>query len=151
LGGPEKVAVNSDSQGYAGDVDPKEAWEALRNNEKAVLVDVRTQPEWVFVGVPDLRAAGKQPLLVQWQVFPSMQKNPNFIGDLRKAGVTEDAPVYFICRSGGRSRAAAIAATEAGFAACYNVAGGFEGNLDSERHRGHKEGWKADGLPWLQD
>lgn len=139
------------AEGYAGDVTPKQAWDALEADERAVLVDVRTQPEWLFVGVPDLGEMGKQPLLVQWQIFPSMQKNPSFVDDLRKAGVPEDAPLYFLCRSGGRSRAAAIAVTEAGYKACYNVAGGFEGGHDSDKHRGGREGWKAEGLPWVQD
>jgi rhodanese-related sulfurtransferase len=145
------VAEKAGAEGYAGDVTPKEAWTALQSDSKAVLVDVRTQPEWMFVGVPDLNSVGKQPLLVQWQLFPSMQKNPSFVEDLRSAGVERDAPVYFLCRSGGRSKSAAIAMTEAGYTACYNVAGGFEGAHDGEQHRGRKEGWKAEGLPWIQD
>jgi hypothetical protein len=38
----------------------------------------------------------------------------------------------------------------AGYRACHNVAGGFEGPLDDDRHRGSADGWKAAGLPWLQ-
>jgi rhodanese-related sulfurtransferase len=44
---------------YAGDVSPADAWKALSQDSKAMLVDVRTQPEWNFVGVPDLRSLGK--------------------------------------------------------------------------------------------
>lgn len=139
------------NEGYAGDVTPEEAWETLRRDRDAVLVDVRTQAEWVFVGVPDLSEAGKQPLLVQWQVYPSMQVNPGFVDQVRKAGASPESPVYFLCRSGGRSRAAAIAMTQAGFGRCFNVAGGFEGGHDTQRHRGAVDGWKASGLPWLQD
>jgi rhodanese-related sulfurtransferase len=62
-----------------------------------------------------------------------------------------EAPILFICRSGGRSRAAAAALTAAGYRRCYNVAEGFEGNPDPERHRGKTGGWKAAGLPWVQD
>ncbi|HZF36618.1 MAG TPA: rhodanese-like domain-containing protein, partial [Candidatus Angelobacter sp.] len=62
-----------------------------------------------------------------------------------------EAPIFFLCRSGARSRAAAMAMTQAGYARCYNIANGFEGNHDAERHRGKAAGWKADGLPWTQD
>jgi len=30
------------------------------------------------------------------------------------------------------------------------VAGGFEGDLDGDGHRGSQNGWKASGLPWRQ-
>jgi hypothetical protein len=43
-----------------------------------------------------------------------------------------------------------MALTEAGFTCAYNIAGGFEGDPDTERHRGRVNGWKADGLPWRQ-
>ena len=49
-----------------------------------------------------------------------------------------------------KARAAAIAMTRAGFGPCFNVADGFEGNLDQTRHRGTSGGWKASGLPWVQ-
>jgi len=77
-----------------------------------------------------------------------MARNPRF-GD-QLAHLPRDAAILFLCRSGARSRAAAIAMTELGFARCYNIAGGFEGDLDGERHRG-VGGWKAAGLPWRQN
>jgi len=58
--------------------------------------------------------------------------------------------VVFLCRSGARSRAAAIAMTAAGFAKAFNASGGFEGDLDALRHRGNNNGWKAAQLPWKQ-
>jgi len=58
--------------------------------------------------------------------------------------------LLFLCRSGVRSRAAAIAMTAAGYSRAYNIAQGFEGDPDAERHRGNKNGWKASGLPWKQ-
>jgi len=63
---------------YAGDVSPKEAWDALSANQKAVLVDVRTNPEWTFVGVPDLRSVGKKAGFICWQVYPQMQVDGEF-------------------------------------------------------------------------
>jgi len=142
---------NSSVADYAGDVSPQQAFEAVKCDSTAALVDCRTQAEWSFVGVPDLRAANRQPVLVEWQSFPAMSKNPGFAAEIERAGIAKGNPIYFLCRSGARSRAAAIAMTAAGFGPCFNIAGGFEGNRDSEGHRGTVEGWKAAGLPWRQD
>ena len=127
-----------------------QAWEALQTDEGAQLVDVRTDVEWNFVGLPDLNAAGKRAVLIPWQVYPAMQRNPSFEDNLREAGLTPDHKIYFICRSGARSMAAAEAARAAGFQHVFNVAEGFEGPPDAEGHRGTAAGWKADGLPWRQ-
>ncbi|MFD1702721.1 rhodanese-like domain-containing protein [Methylopila henanensis] len=139
---------------YAGDVAPRDAWESLETDPAAALVDVRTSAEWSFVGVPDLSPAGKRVLLQEWQRFPSMQIDPGFAEavaeTLKSAGATEDTPVYFLCRSGARSQAAAAALAALGWTRAYNVVGGFEGPLDGERRRGSVAGWKADGLPWVQ-
>jgi rhodanese-related sulfurtransferase len=132
------------------DIPPRAAWEALRDDPQAALVDVRTEAEWTFVGLPDLGAAGKQPVLVQWQLYPSMQLNGHFLEQLRKAGLTPLHKLYFICRSGARSLAAAQAAQAAGFPHAFNVADGFEGPVDEAGHRGTRGGWKAEGLPWRQ-
>ncbi|MEQ9228560.1 MAG: rhodanese-like domain-containing protein [Parvibaculum sp.] len=137
---------------YAGDVTPEEAWRVLRARPDAVLVDVRTRAEWSFVGLPDLAGAGKEPVLMEWQQFPAMALNEGFAADLTAAlgAARKEAPVFFLCRSGARSRAAAIAMTVAGFGRCFNIAGGFEGDLDDTRHRGGRNGWKAASLPWAQ-
>jgi rhodanese-related sulfurtransferase len=131
-------------------VAPTQTWEALQADANARLVDVRTDAEWNFVGVPDLGAAGKQTVLIPWQVYPAMQRNGSFEDDLRQAGLTADHTIYFICRSGARSMAAAQAAAAAGFGQVFNVADGFEGPPDAEGHRGGVAGWKAEGLPWRQ-
>lgn len=131
-------------------VPPSQTWEALKTNPEAQLIDVRTDAEWNFVGVADLSEAGKQTVLIQWQVYPSMQRDPAFEDRLQRAGLTPDHHLYFICRSGVRSLAAAEAARAAGFPHVFNVADGFEGPVDGEGHRGRAAGWKADELPWLQ-
>ncbi|MDE2239270.1 MAG: rhodanese-like domain-containing protein, partial [Rhodospirillales bacterium] len=92
----------------------------------------------------------KQPVLNQWQVFPTMQPNPKFLETLAAAHVEHTASIYFICRSGTRSMAAAQAAKAAGYKHVYNVKDGFEGPTDARGHRGTVAGWKADGLPWRQ-
>jgi rhodanese-related sulfurtransferase len=142
------------SLAYAGDVSPAKAYEALASAPEAMLVDVRSRPEWTFVGLPDLAAIGKEPLLAEWQSYPAMGVSDAFVPmltrEVERRGGDAGTPLYFICRSGARSQAAAMAMTAAGFTHCYNVAGGFEGRLDGTQHRGTLEGWKATGLPWVQ-
>jgi rhodanese-related sulfurtransferase len=140
----------SPAAGYAGDVAPATAWKILKEHKEAMLVDVRTRPEWNFVGLPDLEALAKKPVLIEWQVFPSMQPNPDFATALSGALADKGAPVLFLCRSGARSAAAAKAMTAAGYSTCLNVADGFEGPLNAEAKRGSAGGWKAAGLPWRQ-
>jgi rhodanese-related sulfurtransferase len=127
---------------YAGALLPKEAFELLQAGE-AVLVDVRTKPEWDYVG----RAPGS--LLIEWQTYPSSLLNPEFLRQLQ-AQVPKDKAVMFLCRSGARSNAAAKAAADAGYARAYNVLQGFEGDKDSQGHRGNLGGWRFSGLPWTQ-
>jgi rhodanese-related sulfurtransferase len=135
---------------YAGDVSAAEAWEKLNADPRAQLVDVRTMAEWNFVGLPDLSSLGRQVHCVEWQSFPTGAQNSGFLAEA--AGVLPDktAPVLLLCRSGARSRAAAIALTRAGFEQAFNIAGGFEGDTDQEGHRGNRNGWKAARLPWRQ-
>jgi len=135
---------------YAGDISAAEAWERLKADPKAQLVDVRTVAEWNFVGLPDLSPVGRQAICVEWQSFPTGARNPGFVVEASQALGDKNAPVLLLCRSGARSRAAAIALTEAGFAQAFNIAGGFEGDPDGEGHRGNRNGWKADNLPWRQ-
>jgi rhodanese-related sulfurtransferase len=139
---------------YAGDVSAKAAFEGLGQSPDATLIDVRTAAEWVYVGVPVLAPLGKATLLVSWDSFPGGEVIPDFPGRLVAAleerGIGRKAPLYFICRSGARSRRAAIAATAAGYGPCFNVMAGFEGPLDADKHRATPGSWKAAGLPWVQ-
>ena len=135
---------------YAGDVTPQQAWEALQNDPKAVLVDCRTRAEWNYVGVPDVSALGKRTVFIEWVDYPNGALNPRFVDELRAAGIDDDAPVYFICRSGQRSIGAAEAATAIGVEKAFNVLDGFEGGLDAAGHRG-SAGWRALNLPWRQN
>src|SRR4051794_32767120 len=124
------------------DVDPKQVWDALRSDSEARLVDVRTDAEWSYVGLPDLAEAGRDPVLIPWQVFPTMQVNDAFVDQMRQAGLAPENRIYFLCRSGVRSQAAARAAQAAGFALAYNIKDGFEGPPDADGHRGNLAGWK---------
>lgn len=145
------MTSNDQLKNYAGDLSVADAWALLESDPRAQLVDVRTTAEWNFVGLPDLSSLGREVLQVEWQSFPTMRPNPNFVADtVRNGASAKDAPILFLCRSGARSRSAAIAMTAAGYGRAYNIAGGFEGDLDGERHRGKQNGWKASGLPWKQ-
>ncbi len=116
-------------------ISPMQVWDALRTDPEAQVVDVRTDVEWAYVGLPDLSAAGKRPVLIPWQLFPSMQVNAAFVDQMRQAGLTPSHKIYFLCRSGVRSLAAAQAAQEAGFPQAYNITDGFEGPPDEDGHR----------------
>lgn len=131
---------------HKGDISPQEAYQRLQNNANAVLIDVRTQPEWVFVGVP----AVERLIRLSWQVFPAMQVNAQFVAEIEQMGLPKDTEIMCICRSGARSASAASALTQAGFSNVSNVAEGFEGDKDALGHRASVGGWKAAGLPWVQ-
>ncbi len=136
---------------YAGDVTSREAWEVLERDPKAVLLDVRTDAEWSYVGLPDLSVLEKPTLRVSWQKYPELNLNPDFVEEVADHGLVSDQPLLIICRSGVRSRNAAIALTARGYSHCFNVSDGFEGGHDGARHRGVQDGWKAAGLPWRQE
>jgi rhodanese-related sulfurtransferase len=141
------------ARSYAGDITPLDAWKLLSDNPDAVLVDVRTDAEWRFVGVPDLSSLGRDVVYIEWNRADG-QRNENFLAELQDRIPPADAnqgdrAVVFLCRSGNRSIGAAEVATEAGIAPSYNMLDGFEGNLNVEGHRGDT-GWRAIGLPWKQ-
>jgi rhodanese-related sulfurtransferase len=137
-----------------GDVTPVEAWDILKRDPKAQLVDVRTTAEWAFVGVPDLHALNRRVVTIEWSSFPSMARNSAFetqlAAELKAQGAGADTPIVFLCRSGARSLSAAKAMAALGYSRCINIAGGFEGDLDGEKHRGARNGWKQAGLAWTQ-
>ncbi|PTT68353.1 rhodanese-like domain-containing protein [Arthrobacter sp. HMWF013] len=128
---------------YAGDLTPQEAWAKLERG--AILVDVRTEGEWAHIGIPDTKATDNDPLFIQW-TFPGGIPNPDFLTDLTQQAPEDPATeLVFLCRSGQRSIAAAIAATQAGFTS-FNVLEGFEGEPDRYGER-TVNGWKNRGLP----
>ena len=152
--GSETARAQDQGQPGVDDLDVRQVWDRLKASRAALLIDVRTRAEWTFVGLPDLSALGKRVVTVEWQTFPENSVDPAFTQRLitALAGTTAEieTEMHFICRSGGRSRLAAEAMAGLGFRNCHNVADGFEGPLDAERHRGHAGGWKAAGLAWTQ-
>lgn len=136
--------------------DPLQTWDNLKRDPNAVLVDVRTKAEWSFVGLPDLSSLGRDPILLEWNQFPSMQRNDGFAEDLLdRLGDHPVREIYFLCRSGVRSLAAAdlmvqVFASQSKQIDCYNITEGFEGDIDSSGHRGSTNGWKFKGCAWRQ-
>jgi rhodanese-related sulfurtransferase len=133
----------------AQEISPEQSWALLNDLPGARLVDVRTIPEWLYVGVPDIQSTPASLLQISWHVFPDMRTNEAFTEELQHAASPDDV-LIFLCRSGGRSLAAARAAAEAGFHRPYSLRGGFEGPVDDQGHRGTVAGWKFAGLPWKQ-
>ena len=131
---------------------PVQAWEFISNNPRAVLIDVRSSMEFLFVG----HAEGS--VHVPWIDAPDWTVNPDFVTEVRKVllggiGLGEhgdDPPVLLICRSGKRSHEAGNLLINNGFTEVYNVAEGFEGELDDGHHRSTLGGWRFHGLPWVQ-
>jgi rhodanese-related sulfurtransferase len=129
---------------YAGALLPAEAYVLLRQVSGSQMVDVRTQAEWDYVGhVPES-------VLIEWNTYPSGQRNPQFIEQLRSKVPATEAPVMFLCRSGIRSHHAALVATQSGYPNSYNILEGFEGDKDAQGHRSTTGGWRFAGLPWVQ-
>lgn len=128
---------------YEGALLPAEAQALLSLLPDAKIVDVRTAAEWTYVG----RIADS--LEIEWQTFPGGRPNASFLEQLQHAA-PKDRPLLFICRSGARSHAAAAAASAVGYARCFNVLEGFEGDKDAAGHRNTVGGWRAAGLPWYQ-
>ena len=138
------------------DLSPQQAWEKLTQNPSCVLLDVRSYAEWQFVGAPDLSALNKDVIFIEWKSFPRMQTNKNFANDvLVQIEGQSPSEICFLCRSGQRSMAAGMM-MQAYFDAqgmaitCFNVAQGFEGDLNADARRGTVNGWKVAGLAWRQ-
>lgn len=128
---------------YQGALTPAESWQVMQLAPGAKLVDVRTRAELDWVG----RVPGA--VEIEWKSYPSMQENPNFLAQL-KHQVDPEALVLFLCRSGARSDSAARLASANGYANCYNVLEGFEGDRDANHQRNRVGGWRHAGLPWSQ-
>lgn len=131
---------------YAGAVTPQEAYALIESDASVKLVDVRTNAERDWVGrvaIPDT-----QHVSVQWSLYPGGTPNPAFVEQLNAVAGKDDV-LLFLCRSGVRSRHAAKLATEHGYANCFDILEGFEGDKDAHGHRKTLGGWCRAGLPWV--
>lgn len=136
---------------------PPEAWQILQDNPKAVLIDIRSELEYLFIGHP------KGAIHIAWVDEPDWKINPGFATEVRKVmleGIisndedkknpTDTAPVLLVCRSGRRSFEAGKKLVKEGFSNVYYIIGGFEGPIDAEHHRSTSGGWRFYELPWEQ-
>ena len=139
--------------------DPEEAYQQLKTDPSSVLIDVRTRAEWDQIGLPDLTEIGKETVCIEWVTGPDRVPNAGFLDMFReRLGDTPPGRMFFICRSGARSLAAAQAVADVYGAAasdpvggpvhCTNVAEGFEGNPSLTTPPGSASGWRKRGLPW---
>lgn len=125
------------------DITPRDGHALLQQQNDAVLVDVRSEMEFLFVGHP----VGA--INIPWNDGPDWEINPHFVAQVRKVA-SEHRTVVLICRSGARSADAGQTLEAAGFRNVYNIRHGFEGDLDEAHQRGNIAGWRHDGLPWEQ-
>lgn len=131
---------------------PPDAFSLLQSNPRAVLIDVRSTMEYLFVGHP----VGA--IHIAWIDEPGWVVNSEFVTEVRKlmlGGVSCEeegacAPIILICRSGKRSHEAGRVLLEAGLHNVYTIDEGFEGELDDHHHRSTLGGWRHHGLPWEQ-
>jgi len=135
---------------YAGDLSPQNTWDEVKNNDNCFLVDCRSSAEWSLIGVPNLDSIGKKVVFVEWQIYPTMEKNSKFLQEISESGIDKDSKIIFLCRSGARSRSAAEFLTSHGYKECYNCMEGFEGSHNEFGQRGKQNGWKFADLPWNQ-
>ena len=131
---------------YAGAVTPKEAFALLQADPGVMLIDVRTSAERDWVG--RVAVDQGQHAWVEWNVYPGGTPNPAFLDQLA-AAARPDRVLLFLCRSGVRSRHAATLATSHGYAHCFDILEGFEGDRDEAGHRKTVGGWCLAGLPWV--
>lgn len=125
-------------------LNPQQTWDFLQQNPNAVLIDVRTKMEHLFVGHPP------KAIHIPWKEAPDWQLNPNFVAQVRQVVSNPNTPILLLCRSGQRSLEAAAALQASGYTHLINIEEGFEGALDDNKQRGNVNGWRFAGLPWQQ-
>jgi rhodanese-related sulfurtransferase len=132
-------------------INPDEAWNLVQSDSRALLIDIRSSMEYLFVGHPI------DAIHVPWIDEPEWTVSPTFVTDIRKLilggvidGDSAGVPIILICRSGRRSKEAGQVLIDAGISNVFNVEEGFEGDLDDEHHRSTVAGWRYHNLPWQQ-
>ncbi len=144
--------MNERPESLLRELHPRQAWALLQEDARAVLVDIRSTMEFLFVGHP----VGA--VHIPWIDEPEWAVNPDFVKEVRKLlldGAMGDdtaggVPIILICRSGKRSREAAKALLAAGLREVYHISEGFEGERDENHQRSTVGGWRFHRLPWEQ-
>ena len=150
---------NFEKKSIIEESEPSFVYNELTKDVSSFLIDVRSKPEWNFVGFPDSKNMKNDVIFCEWAFYPLMQKNPYFEDEiLSKLNLDSCKKLYFICRSGSRSHYAAYSVQTLvnqqqnikNTIKCINVKFGFEGDLSEDKRRGFSNGWKFSGLPWKQ-
>ena len=116
----------------------KEIQEYVKNNPKCVILDVRTEEEWINDGKPDGEKLGLKTYFLSIQ-FADKSFNENFEKEFNKLNIRQDHEVLTMCMGGVRSQAAAELITTKNYK-CVNISDGFLGNNENP-------GWKDNNLP----
>ena len=127
-----------------------ECFNKLSEISNSYLIDIRTKPEWEFIGVPDLSSLNKKTIFISWHMYPEMKINSLFENQITESNIKKNDNLFLICRSGSRSSDAAEFLTYHGFTNCFNVKDGFEGEIGPNHQRSTINGWKYCKLPWKQ-
>lgn len=125
-------------RGYAGDVSPAAALDALATQSNAVLVDIRTAREKEQTGIPDLPNSGK---LIELE-YASIddRKVRSQLRDISKLELkitgmqiaalkrlSKGSPIFILDRNGGTAKAVAREIAARGYGKVFVVTGGFSG------------------------
>ena len=115
----------------------KEIKDYLKKNPKSVLLDVRTQEEWVNDGKPDGDKIGLK------TYFLEIRRDAffDFVQEFKNFNINQDKEILVICKSGERSQISAELLSKENYKSI-NISDGFMGSQDGV-------GWKKSGLPSL--
>ena len=125
-----------------------ECFNKLSEISNSYLIDIRTKPEWEFIGVPDLSSLNKKTIFISWHVYPEMKINSLFENQITESNIKKNDKLFLICRSGNRSFQAAKFLSSFGYNNCFNIIDGFEGDKNNINQRSTINGWKYNNLPW---
>ena len=143
-------------------IDAKQAYKMKTDNPESVyFVDVRTQAEVEFLGMPTAVDSNIPYFTNDFSEWDTKKgrfiKTPNsnfsvaLEERLTEAGLNKDTTILLMCRSGTRSARAAALLNKLGYSKAYTVVDGYEGDIIKEGpNKGQrlKNGWKNADLPW---
>ena len=137
---------------------PLDAFAMIKDDSPhMIIVDVRTQAEYQFVGHPE--GAYLVPFQFMGKDFKEkkyeMIKNEEFGSAIMEKFNPKTDTLFFLCRSGTRAAMALSEAVAAGWPAekAYVILGGFQGDKMQDKNSafyGQRVGggWRNEGLPW---
>ncbi len=135
------------------EINSMKAYSILQQSENALLIDVRSSMEFKYVGHPcnAIHIPLKEP--------PDWEISANFINNVQaelKKNFSDiqnisNINILLLCRSGKRSKEAALMLEGEGYSNIINIIDGFEGDKDTNNHRSIINGWRFNNLPWEQD